>query len=290
MRIFRNITGNSSKKTGCGATTFVLAVLMTFPASANARKFTSTYTEIARCPVIESGDDEFVLKCAGPGGESAILQYVEGRVGLFFKPELGGEAGADDLFEIKPSAKKVFPGKLEWRAVAGENRPCAAIIRVPVSKGDPLLVFDLSSGTVVGQVADNKTAQSVADEICKSQLSHSSAQMETVNEQKADAIAEGISQGAQDFDATYKQSGISGVQELVAECYMSASGAGPVARCAQLDLLANINDKIFAERYGMPRYAYFRGSNPQHRLGEAIRRLKLSATEVDELNKIFEIH
>ena len=284
------MTGNSLNKMGCGATTFVLAVLMAIPAAANAPKFTSTYTDVAKCPVVERGDDEFILKCAGPGGTSAILQYIEGRVGLFFKPELGGEAGADDLFEIKASAKKVFPGKLEWRAVAAENRPCAAIIRVPVSKGDPLLVFDLSSGTVVGQVADNKTAQSVADEICNPQLSHSSAQSETVNEQKADSIAEGISQGAQDFDATYKQSGISGVQELVAECYMSASGAGPVARCAQLDLLANINDKIFAERYGMPRYAYFRGSNPQRRLGEVIRRLKLTETEAAELNKIFEIN
>ena len=289
MRAFRYITRNSSKRTGHAAA-FALTVLVAVPVTAKSPNLTSTFTDIAQCPVVEERDDEFILKCSGPGGATAILQYVEGRVGLFFKPELGREAGADDLFEIKPGVNKVFPGKLEWRAVAGEKRPCAAIIRVPVSKGDPLLVFDLSSGTVVGQVADNKTAQSVADEICKSQLSQSSAQMETVNEQKADSIAEGISQGAQDFDATYKQHGISGVQELVAECYMLASGAGPVARCAQLDLLANINDKIFAERYGMPRYAYFRGSNPQHRLSEAIRRLKLTETEIAELNKIFEIN
>lgn len=287
MRIFWDKTGNSLRMTS-GATTFALAVLMAIPATANAPKFTSTYTDIARCPVVERGDDEFTLKCSGPDGETAILQYVEGRVGLFFKPELNGEAGADDLFEIKPSAKKVFSGKLEWRAAAGENRPCAAIIRVPVANGDPLLVFDLSSGTVVGQVADNKTAQRVADEICESQVSHASAKTEPVNEQNADGVAQGISQGEQDFDATYKRNGIAGVQELVAQCYMSASEAGQIARCAQMDLLASINDKIFAERYGMPRYAYFRGNNPKSRMGEAIRRLKFTATEVAELNKIFE--
>lgn len=287
MRVRRDTTGNFSKMTS-GAMMFALAVLMALPATAKTPKFTSTYTDIAQCPVVERGDDQFIRKCSGPGGQAAMLQYVEGRVGLFFNPDLGGEVGTDDLFEIKPGANKVFSGKLEWRAVAGEKRPCAAIIRVPVAQGSPLLVYDLSSGTVTGQVADNKIARSVADRVCNAKVSSSSPTTETGGPQEAGDIKQGMIDGQRDYGTTFTESGIAGVQELVEQCYASATKAGEIARCAQIDALGNINDKIFAERYGMPRQAYFRGSNPQNRMSEATRRLKFPARIAIELNKIFE--
>lgn len=287
MRAFRYITRNSSKRTGHAAA-FALTVLVAVPVTAKSPNLTSTYTDIAQCPVVEERDDEFILKCSGPGGATAILQYVEGRVGLFFKPELGREVGADDLFEIKPDASKVFPGKLEWRAVEGEKRPCAAIIRVPVAEGNPLLVFDLSSGTAIGQVADNVNARRVADRVCRTQLSSPSTAAETEGSLRADDIKQGMIDGQRDYGTTFTESGIAGVQELVEQCYASAAQAGEIARCAQIDALGNINDQIFADRYGMPRQAYFRGSNPQNRMDEAIRRLKLKANVAAELNKIFE--
>lgn len=267
---------------------FAFAVLLAAPVMSKSPKFSSTYSDIAQCPVIERGDDEFILKCSGPGGATAVLQYVEGRVGLFFKPELSREVGADDLFEIKPGANKVFPGKLEWRAVAGDKRPCAAIIRVPVAQGNPLLIFDLSSATVIGQAADNKIARSVADRVCNTQLSSPSSTAETEGTQNADDIKQGVIDGQRDYGTSFTESGIAGVQELVEHCYASASKAGEIARCAQIDALGNLNDRIFADRYGMPRYAYFRGHNPQYRMGEAAHRLKLSTQVVAELNEIFE--
>ena len=287
MRAFQDAIGNSSKGTS-GATALALAVLLAVPAAAESSKFTSTYTDIAQCPVVEAGDDQFTLQCSGPGGATAVLQYVEGRVGLFFKPELAREVGADDLFEIKPGASKVFPGKLEWRTATGGERPCVAIVRVPVAEGNPLLVFDLSSGTVIGQTADNETARSVADRVCNTQLSLPSATAEKEGSQNADDIQQGVIDGQQAYGTTFTESGIAGVQELVEHCYAAARKPSEVARCAQIDALGNINDRIFADRYGMPRYAYFRGHNPQYRLSEAARRLKLPANVVAELSKIFE--
>ena len=279
--------GNSGGlNTVAGLAVAVMTSIAALPSAAwAAGQPTSSYSDIGKCATLEEGDDAFVLRCKGPGGATAILQYVESRVGLFFGPAVnnGHEVAADELYEIKPSGK-VFPGKLEWRSLAGAKSPCAAIIRVPVARGPQLMVFDLSSGAREGQTADNQTARNIADDICQ-RTSAQPASTAPASAAGAD-LEPSISQGLADFDQTYRQNGVSGVAELVDDCYLKASSAEAVARCATIDVRGNETDTLFSSQYGTPRYAYFQKPNPKLRLDAAIKRLKFSTADKAALKAI----
>lgn len=263
--------------------------LSDIPAAMAEPGLTSTYSDISKCRTVDEGEDEFVFECKGPGGASALLQYVEGRVGLLFKPAMNGRRiEADDLFELKPNAGKPFPGKLEWRIAPGSIAPCAAIIRVPTKEGEPLLVFNLSIGVLESQAANNKAAHVIADGICADGKRSGQKDRSPRTQTSVLAIADAISKASEEFETAFRETGISGVSELVQNCYVEASSASDVARCAQLDFLGNVNNKIFADRHGMPRYPYFRGHNPQNRMAAAILRLNVPDEQARALQKIFE--
>lgn len=267
------------------ATAFSAAVLSLFPATpglARDGKLVSTYSDIDRCGTLDEAEDQFTLKCKGPGGASAILQYVEGRVGLLFLPSMQGQQlGESDLIPLRPSAGKVFPGKLEWRSLAGNRAPCAAVIRVPSASGKSLLVYDLVAGKLAGQASGNDGARRIADGICTGGRAAAEPVAASQPQEVAAAapedgrIRQAMIEAEGLFQQTYLETGISGVSEAVDSCYQAARDAADVARCARLDLIGKNNDEAFAGQFNMPKYKYFRNKNLERRFNAAVKRLKI---------------
>lgn len=262
--------------------TAILTVLPAEQSFAGTAGLNSTYTDVDGCGTLEEGDDQFTLKCKGPGGASAILQYVEGRVGLLFLPSMQGHQLSEaDLIPISPSAGKVFPGKLEWRSKAGSRKPCAAVIRVPAASGKALQVFDLIAGKHAGSASGNDGARRIADAICQGDQAAAAAPVSAGAAEPAPASADDaqIHQAVMEaqglFQSAYLETGISGVSEAVDSCYQAAGNATDVARCAQLDLLGKRNDEAFAAQFNMPTYKYFRAKNVDRRFKAAVKRLGL---------------
>ena len=264
-----------------GVSAVLFPLLASGPGVASAAELKSTYNDIDRCATLEEDQDQFTLKCAGPGGASAVLQYVEGRVGLLFLPSMQGRTLTEtDLLTIKPSASKVFPGKLEWRSATGAGAPCAAVIRVPVAKGGSLLVYDLKAGRLAGQSATNNGARRMADGLCAGGSAEAAPEVQPAVQQAAitadDAkLQEAMALAINDFSNTYLQTGISGVSEAVDACYGKAASVYDVARCASVDKQGRENDEAFARRFNMPKYKYFRPKNQLRRFNAAVKRLSI---------------
>lgn len=214
----------------------------------------STYSETRKCPVVAERPDEFIRECSGPGGVTAILHYVEGKLGIFYMPVMKDkDVPLEHMIELSTSASYPYGAKLEWR-VNGKTA-CAAVLRTYLPAGERLVVHDLSNGERLGLVRTNKEAQTLADRACSQRPALTPVVANAASTQTppampapegAQSLQEALSKGTERFDKTYIQTGISGVQDDVTECYAALKPQGPLdalAECAALDLRAQMVDR-----------------------------------------------
>ncbi len=159
----------------------------------------------------------------------------------------------EHMIELAPSANYPYGAKLEWR-VNGQTA-CAAVLRTYLPEGERLVVHDLSNGERLGLVRTNGQAHALADRACSQSPPLTPVVATAANTQAASAPAapvgaqplqEALSKGTERFDKTYIQTGISGVQDDVTECYAALKPQGPLdalAECAALDLRAKMVDR-----------------------------------------------
>ena len=158
-----------------------LTMLLAYP-TASLAVFDHTYTDVAKCRALDTGPDEFVHLCKGPGGIAAVLHYVDGKAILVFGKGSGSRSdevsgtpfNANDTPISVGGSGKVFGPKIEWILNAG--KPCAAIVRVSTDKGSRLVTTALSNSK--GRVSVDKAndaARASAETSCAGKIPSTSA-------------------------------------------------------------------------------------------------------------------
>ena len=216
--------------------------------TSHAAEFRSTYSETLACPVTEEGEDAFIRECTGPGNVRAVLQYVEGLVGVFYLP-MGGKTPLerDDMFEISPKARQPYGAKLEWRQRVGDATPCAAVIRVFTNKGEVLVVNELATGNRIGVVKANQQARVLADRTCgEAKAVPTIAEAESTPVVKPVTlpaengnVSDAARLGRERFMQIYIETGIVGAIEAIEQCYSDFGkqpSATKLAECGAIDL------------------------------------------------------
>jgi hypothetical protein len=150
----------------------LLAMLFAYPGVSFAG-YDHIYTDVAKCRALDTGPDESVRLCKGPGGLAAVLHYVDGKAILVFGEASGSRAdevsgtpfNANDIPISVGGSGKVFGPKIEWILNAG--KPCAVIVRVSTDKGSRLVTTAIVNGK--GRVSvekSNDAARTNAEKAC----------------------------------------------------------------------------------------------------------------------------
>jgi hypothetical protein len=263
--------------------------------TSHATEFLSTYSETLACPVTEEGEDAFIRECTGPGNVRAVLQYVEGLVGVFYLP-MGGKTPLEreDMFEISPKARQPYGGKLEWRQRFGDATPCAAVIRVFTNKGEVLVVNELATGNRIGVVKANQQARVLADRTCgEAKAMPTIAEAESTQVVKPvmlpaedGSVSEAARLGRERFMQIYTETGIVGAIEAIEHCYsdfQKQPSATKLAECGAIDLTgAEADGSVLSGRPDLQQ-AFLAKDKPAARLTAGMKTLGLD----DEARQTF---
>lgn len=268
------------------ATLSVLTSLCLAP-PAHTAEFRSTYSETLNCPVTEEGDDAYIRECIGPGNVRAVLQYVEGLFGVFYLP-MGGKTPLqrEDMLEISPNARHPYGKMLEWRQRAGNAAPCVAIIRAYTTKGEVLVLNELSTGNRIALVKTNQQARTLADRACSQSTTRATAaEAESAPSIQSPAlstenssVASAARIGKERFLRIYIQTGISGAIEEIEQCYRDFDrqpSPAKLAECGAIDLTGADADRSVMG--GMPdlQQTYLANDRPSGRIAARMDKLGL---------------
>jgi hypothetical protein len=255
-----------------------LASSTLFPQTTSAQVMRSTYSETLSCPVTEEGEDAFTRECKGPGNVKAILQYIDGLFGVFYLP-MGGKVPMErsDMVEVSPNARHPYGAKHEWRIRQGDEQP-----RGYTTKGEFLVVTELTDGKRLGRVKTNQQALSLADKACaNSSKVNGSAEIVTtpITPLPSDhTITQSANKGTETFSRIYTETGISGAMEEIERCYQAfdrqPSVAG-LANCAALDIVAANVDTAMTRKVPNLGQTFFSGEKPDQRIIDGMNRLGL---------------
>lgn len=101
----------------------------------------------------------------------------------------------------------------------------------------------------------------------------------------SDAALAGRSTGYDTYEATYRETGMSGLSDAVDACYKkekTAPSLQGVAECASIDFRARDEDAAFSQQHGTPKSFYFLKGQPMRRLNAALKPLNLDKARTKE--------